>query len=256
MSVASGAAELQAQLRAREAELDAAQRQLATMQHEMLMQKGTSSAAGPSAEEQKLRRQVEELQRNLQTAQAGAAERAALEEQATLLGEQLALLKQQLGQRGDEAVEARRALAMAQQEVEEQRRQLEEQQRALAASAQETAAAEARLRELKQVVAAEAVAAAEVLNKAEAAAQVLGQQLLEVMQSRQGDSEGEEEAWASRAAGGAGRLTSGDEDALLEELEYLQQQVAASQAVSAGALAWGLHVCEWQWGPGVGCWRV
>lgn len=112
--------------------------------------------------------------------QAVDAEAVALEEQASLLREQVDLLKAQLGRKDSELTQQAQQLAQQAQQLQVARR--------------EAAAADERMQQLKQAVAAEAVAAAEVLDKAEQAAQLLGQQLLSMMQSRQEDeSDWEEE---------------------------------------------------------------
>lgn len=112
--------------------------------------------------------------------QAVDAEAAALEEQASLLREQVDLLKAQLGRKDSELTQQAQQLAQQAQQLQVARR--------------EAATADERMQQLKQAVVAEAVAAAEVLDKAEQAAQLLGQQLLAMMQSRQeGDSDWEEE---------------------------------------------------------------
>ncbi|KAI7841469.1 hypothetical protein COHA_004863 [Chlorella ohadii] len=121
-------------------------------------------------------------------------------------------------------------LAQQAQQVAQQAQQLREARR-------EAAATDERMQQMKQAVAAEALAAAEVLDKAEQAAQLLGQQLLSMMQSRQGDeSDGEEEEVAVLRSAQGERLSQEDADALFEELEFLQQQLAAKQAAAEDAL--------------------
>ncbi len=78
-------------------------------------------------------------------------------------------------------------------ELAQQAQQGAQQAQQLREGRREAAATDERMQQMKQAVAAEALAAAEVLDKAEQAAQLLGQQLLSMMQSRQGEeSDGEE----------------------------------------------------------------
>ena len=75
--------------------------------------------------------------------------------------------------------------AAAQRQLDDAQQQLAVSQTQLAAARREVAATNEGMEVLREAVAAEAAATATVLDKAESAAQLLGQQLLSVMQQRQ-----------------------------------------------------------------------